>query len=100
MSSDLRCFTTFEFIRLIEHSLKKYGLIKGGKSEVATELLRMPYFVVQNPNNKKVIFVEVKFRASGEFNSEDLPKSYPFTNVFVILIFQKTHKLLTCAVSY
>jgi len=69
-------------------------LLKGVKSEVATEIRRMPDFVVQNPHNKDVFFVEVKFRASGEFSAKDLPKNYPFTNAFIILVSKKHIKCL------
>lgn len=69
-------------------------LLKGVKSEVATEIRRMPDFVIQNPNNKSVYFIEVKFRASGEFTAKDLPKNYPFTNAFIILVSKKHIKCL------
>lgn len=69
-------------------------LLKGVKSEVATEIRRMPDFVIQNPNNKSVYFVEVKFRASGEFKAKDLPRNYPFTNAFIILVSKKHIKCL------
>lgn len=70
-------------------------LLKGVRSEVATEIRRMPDFVVQNPNNKHVFFVEVKFRASGEFSNKDLPKNYPFTNAYIILVSKKHIKCIT-----
>jgi len=52
-------------------------LLKGVRSDVAQEIRRMPDFVMQNPKTKDVYFVEVKFRASGEFKKKDLPKDYP-----------------------
>ncbi len=70
-------------------------LLKGVKSEVATEIRRMPDFVVQNPNDKEVFFVEVKFRASGEFSFANLPANYPFTNAYIILVSKKHIKCLT-----
>lgn len=70
-------------------------LLKGVRSEVATEIRRMPDFVMQNPSNKEVFFVEVKFRANGEFAFKDLPKNYPFTNAFIILVSKKHIKCIT-----
>lgn len=70
-------------------------LLKGVRSEVATEIRRMPDFVVQNPANKDVFFVEVKFRASGEFTVKDLPKNYPFTNAYIVLVSKKHIKCIT-----
>ena len=61
-------------------------LLKGVRSDVALEIKRMPDFVMQNPNTKDVHFVEVKFRADGEFTKEDLPKNYPYTNAFIVLV--------------
>jgi hypothetical protein len=52
-------------------------LLKGVRSDVAQEIRRMPDFVIQNPETKDVYFIEVKFRASGEFRAKDLPKNYP-----------------------
>lgn len=69
-------------------------LLKGVKSEVSSQIRRMPDFVIQNPNSKEVFFVEVKFRASGEFSAKDLPKNYPFTNAFIILVSKKHIKCL------
>lgn len=55
----------------------------------------MPDFVIQNPNTKDVHFIEVKFRASGEFKFKDLPKNYPYTNAFIVLVSKKHIKCLT-----
>ncbi len=54
-------------------------LLKGVRSDVAQEIKRMPDFVIQNPKSKDVYFIEVKFRAKGEFKHKDLPKNYPYT---------------------
>lgn len=70
-------------------------LLKGVRSDVATEIRRMPDFVMQDPESKEVYFVEVKFRASGEFSLKDLPKNYPYTNAFIILVSKKHIKCLT-----
>ena len=70
-------------------------LLKGVKSEVAQHIRRMPDFVIQHPVRKDVYFVEVKFRANGEFRAQDLPKDFPYTNAYVILVSKKHIKCLT-----
>ena len=70
-------------------------LLKGVRSDVADDIKRMPDFVIQNPNTKDVHFIEVKFRASGEFKFKDLPKNYPYTNAFIVLVSKKHIKCLT-----
>ena len=70
-------------------------LLKGVRSDVALEIRRMPDFVMQNPTTKDVHFVEVKFRASGEFKLQDLPKNYPYTNAFIVLVSKKHIKCIT-----
>jgi hypothetical protein len=70
-------------------------LLKGVRSDVAQEIRRMPDFVIQNPSTKEVYFIEVKFRASGEFKTKDLPKDYPYTNAYIILVSKKHIKCLT-----
>ena len=70
-------------------------LLKGVRSDVSTQIRRMPDFVIQNPRTKDVHFVEVKFRASGEFGLKDLPKDYPYTNAFIILVSKRHIKCIT-----
>ncbi len=70
-------------------------LLKGVRSDVAQEIRRMPDFVMQNPKTKEVYFVEVKFRASGEFKLKDLPKNYPYENAYIILVSKKHIKCVT-----
>ena len=70
-------------------------LLKGVRSDVAQEIRRMPDFVMQNPKTKDVYFVEVKFRANGEFRFRDLPPNYPYTNAYIILVSKKHIKCLT-----
>jgi hypothetical protein len=70
-------------------------LLKGVRSDVAQEIRRMPDFVMQNPKSKEVYFVEVKFRASGEFSYKDLPKDYPYLNAYIILVSKKHIKCIT-----
>ena len=70
-------------------------LLKGVKSEVAEEIKRMPDFVVQNPKNGEVYFIEVKFRASEKFTFANLPKGYAWENVYFIIVSKKHIKCIT-----
>lgn len=70
-------------------------LLKGVRSDVAQEIRRMPDFVIQNPKSKDVYFVEVKFRAKGEFTIKDLPKNYPYKNAYIVVVSKKHIKCIT-----
>ena len=70
-------------------------LLKGVKSDVASEIRRMPDFVIQNPNNNSVHFIEVKFRTSGSFKLKDLSKDYPYQNALIILVSKKHIKCIS-----
>lgn len=70
-------------------------LLKGVKSDVATEIRRMPDFVIQNPKTNEVFFIEVKFRKSGEFLPKHLPKDYPYGNAYIILVSKKHIKCIS-----
>lgn len=70
-------------------------LLKSVRSDVAQEIRRMPDFVIQNPKNKSVYFIEVKFRASESFTAKDLPKDYPYENAYIILVSKKHIKCIT-----
>jgi hypothetical protein len=70
-------------------------LLKGVRSDVATDIRRMPDFVVQSRDTKDVYFVEVKFRASGEFRFKDLSENYPYMNAFIIVVSKKHIKCIT-----
>ncbi len=70
-------------------------LLKGVKSDVATEIKRMPDFVIQNPNSNEVYFVEVKFRGSGSFALKDLSKNYPYQNALIIVVSKKHIKCIS-----
>jgi|ERR1700722_13665027 hypothetical protein len=71
------------------------GLLKGIKSDVAQHIKRMPDFVIQNPKNDQVDFVEVKFRASEYFDYGGLKGDYPFSNVFIIVVSKRHIKCLS-----
>ncbi|WP_223826628.1 hypothetical protein [Flagellimonas sp. S3867] len=70
-------------------------LLKGVRSDVSDQIKRMPDFVIQNQNTKAVYFIEVKFRANGEFTHKDLPKDYPYDNAYIVLVSKKHIKCIT-----
>ena len=70
-------------------------LLKGVRSDVAKDIKNMPDFVVQDPRSNSVYFVEVKFRANETFKYSDLPKEYPYTNAYIILVSKKHIKCVT-----
>ena len=70
-------------------------LLKGVRSDVSDQIKRMPDFVVQNPRNKNVYFIEVKFRANETFSFSNLPKNYPYENAYFILVSKKHIKCIT-----
>lgn len=71
-------------------------LLKGVHGDVATNIKRMPDFVVQSKKTSDVFFVEVKFRASGEFTYKDLGgDEYPYRNAHIMLVSKKHIKCAT-----
>lgn len=94
-----------ELFLSLDYNVFRYGmentipgimeLLKGIRSDVADDIRRMPDFVIQNRDTKHVHFVEVKFRASGEFRFKDLPKDYPYTNAFIVVVSKRHIKCLT-----
>jgi len=71
------------------------NLLKGIRSDVALNIKRMPDFVVQKPTGE-VFFIEVKFRASEEFDiSDNSIKDYPYENAHFVLVSKKHIKCLT-----
>ncbi len=70
-------------------------LLKGVRTDVAKDIKNMPDFVVQDPRSNSVYFVEVKFRAAENFKISDLPKDYPYTNAYIIVVSKKHIKCIT-----
>lgn len=70
-------------------------LLKGVRSDVADEIRRMPDLVVQDNKSRNVYFIEVKFRASGEFKRKDLPKNYPYHNALIVHVSKKHIKCIS-----
>lgn len=92
------------FLRL-DYNVFRYGmentipgimeLLKGVRSDVATNIRRMPDYVIQHRRTKEVFFIEVKFRSDEKFNSSDLPKDYPYENCYFIIVSKKHIKCIT-----
>ena len=55
----------------------------------------MPDFVVQDPRNNRLHFVEVKYRASGSFSMDDIKGEYPWPHAFFIVVSKEHIKCLT-----
>jgi hypothetical protein len=70
-------------------------LLKGVRGDVATNIRRMPDFVVQHPKTNDVFFIEVKFRANEEFKKNDLPNDYPYENCFFVVVSKKHIKCIS-----
>ncbi len=70
-------------------------LLKGVKGDVATNIRRMPDFVIKK--GEDVFFVEVKFRANETFTKKNLPEDYPFLNAYFIVVSKKHIKCITYA---
>ncbi|MBW2975495.1 hypothetical protein KY366_07275 [Candidatus Woesearchaeota archaeon] len=94
-----------ELFLSLEFNVFRYGmentvpgimdLLKGVRSDVASNIRRMPDFVIQHPQRKDVFFIEVKFRASEEFKKRDLPADYPYKNCYFIIVSKKHIKCIT-----
>ena len=70
-------------------------LLRGIRNDVSLQIRQMPDFVMQNPETNEVYFIEVKFRANGEFRFKDLPENYAYHNAYIILVSKKHIKCIT-----
>lgn len=70
-------------------------LLRGVRGDVALHIRRMPDFVVQNPKDNSVHFVEVKFRANESFKEKDLKKDYPYDNALIVVVSKKHIKCIS-----
>lgn len=61
------------------------------KNRIAT----MPDFVVQDKRNNRLHFVEVKYRASGNFSIDDIKGDYPWPHAYFIVVSKEHVKCLT-----
>ena len=94
-----------ELFLSLDYNVFRYGmentvpgimeLLKGVRSDVATNIRRMPDYVIQHRKTKEVFFIEIKFRANEEFKKSDLPKDYPYENCYFIIVSKKHIKCIT-----
>ena len=94
-----------ELFLSLDYNVFRYGmentvpgimkLLKGVRGDVASNIRRMPDFVIQK--EKEVFFIEIKFRKSEEFKKSDLPKDYPYENCYFIVVSKKHIKCITYA---
>jgi len=94
-----------ELFLSLDYNVFRYGmentvpgimeLLKGVRSDVATNIRRMPDYVIQHRKTKEVFFIEVKFRTSEKFKKSDLPKDYPYENCYFIIVSKKHIKCIT-----
>ncbi|GAA5031974.1 hypothetical protein GCM10011506_24720 [Marivirga lumbricoides] len=70
-------------------------LLKGVKGEVSKNIRQMPDFVIFK--DKQAHFIEVKYRASGEFKLKDISKygDYPFENALIVLVTKRHIKCIS-----
>lgn len=73
------------------------NLLKQNNTPVAREIRSMPDFIMQDPRMNEVYFVEVKYRANGEFSLTDLPSDYPWDNAYFIIVSRRHIKCITYA---
>ena len=90
-----------------EYKVHKYGMesvlpqilgsIRNDESETARQIRSMPDFIIQTPELDNVYFVEVKFRANGQYSFQELEKEfeYPYKNTYFILVSRSAIKCLT-----
>lgn len=94
-----------ELFLSLNYSVFRYGmentipaimdLLRGVRGDVALHIRRMPDFVVQNPKDNSVHFVEVKFRASESFKEKDLKKDYPYDNALIVVVSKRHIKCIS-----
>lgn len=73
------------------------NLLRRNNTPVAREIRSMPDFVMQDPRRNEVYFVEVKYRANGQFALTDLPADYPWDNAYFIIVSKRHIKCITYA---
>jgi hypothetical protein len=73
------------------------NLLKQTNTPVAREIRSMPDFIIQDPRKNEVYFVEVKYRANETFSIKDLPKDYPWSNAYFIIVSKRHIKCITYA---
>lgn len=62
---------------------------------VKNQISTMPDFVVQDKRNDRLHFVEVKYRANGRYNMDEVKPYYPWPHAFFIIVSKEHIKCLT-----
>lgn len=68
----------------IHPSLSK--MISFNNHKTSKELRYMPDFVVQSTLNGDLFYLEVKFRANGEFRFDEHYENYPYKNAWFVIV--------------
>ena len=71
------------------------GKIYKDKSEVSTAIRSMPDFVVQHIETGELLYVEVKFRASGCFGINELLDNFPYENAHFVVVSKEAIKCIS-----
>ena len=71
------------------------GKIYRDKSEVSTAIRSIPDFVVQHFESGELLYVEVKFRASGCFGIKDLLENFLYENAHFVIVSKETIKYIS-----
>lgn len=61
-------------------------MISSNNLKTSKALRYMPDFVVQSNLNGDLFYLEVKFRANGEFSLDDNYKDYPYKNAWFVIV--------------
>ena len=87
-------YTVFEYgmERTVPTILEK---IQDRNEETTKQIRSMPDFVVQNIENGKLDYVEVKYRKDGRFSIKDLIDGFPYKNAIFIVVSKYSIKAIT-----
>lgn len=80
----------------MERSVPGIAQLTRRTSGAVKERIRsMPDFVVQDPRNHRLHFVEVKYRANGTFTREEVRGDYPWPHASFVVVSKEHIKCLT-----
>jgi hypothetical protein len=91
-----------QLIRSNGYSVFRYGMentVPGvmnpqvGEGRVLKDIKRMPDIVVLR--DQDTFFIDVRFRASEEFDRDDLPYNYPSDNAYIVVVSKEHIKCAT-----
>jgi hypothetical protein len=71
------------------------GKISRNTDVVSTAIRSMPDFVVQHIESGELLYVEVKFRASGCFDIKELLDNFPYENAHFIVVSKNAIKCIS-----